>query len=238
MRLSFLCFTLLISLQVGCQNSETKPVFEYKMRASSIKTGQTPVLVMLHGYGSNEGDLFEFAQDIDERYLVVSARAPYPHSEGNYAWYGLDFSKNPYTSNEQEAEKSRLDMGVFVEQICKKYNGDASKVYLLGFSQGAMMSLTCALTMPEKVAGAVVLGGKLRDADILKIVDNQQLIKTKIYISHGKNDQRVPFVEAEKAKEFLFKKGITPTYEVYDMGHEINEANFEGFRKWLRERLN
>lgn len=212
-------------------------LFQYKVRLSKSNEKEKPMLLMLHGYGSNEEDLFAFAEGIDDQFVVVSLRAPYTLSENSYAWYGLDFSKTPYTSNNNEAEKSRIDIGKFIDEISKKYQINTEKVYLLGFSQGAMMSLSCALTMPEKVAGAVILGGKLRDEVIPIVANNTALKHTKIYISHGKQDQRVPFAEAEKAKAFLISKGITPTFQAYNMGHEISQENFLHFSQWLTAQL-
>lgn len=223
----------------ACAQKTTKVVpFSYKVREAKVKTANPPILLLLHGYGSNEEDLFSFAEHLDSRFVIVSIRAPYPHSTGNYAWYSLDFSKTPYTSNNEEAEKSRQDLSKFIDLMCQKYHADAKKVFMLGFSQGAMMSLTCALTMPEKVAGAVVLSGKLRDEILPLIANNEQLKNTKVYISHGEKDQRVPFSEAEKAKAFLLTKGITPTFDVYKVaGHEITQENFMAFRAWLTKAL-
>jgi phospholipase/carboxylesterase len=235
--LSFLF--LVFSFSACAQKAVEKPTFEYKVREAVVKSANPPLLLLLHGYGSNEEDLFSYAEYLDERFVIVSVRAPYPHSAGNYAWYSLDFSKNPYTSNNEQAEKSRQDIGRFITQLCEKYHADAKKVFMLGFSQGAMMSLTCALTMPEKVAGAVVLSGKLREETKSLIIDNQQLAKSKIFISHGKKDERVPFAEAEKAKAYLESKGINPTFDVYpEAGHEVNQESFMAFRAWLTEVLN
>jgi phospholipase/carboxylesterase len=229
--LFFSLFTLSACAQK--ETAQSMP-FIYKVREAKTKSENPPLLLLLHGYGSNEEDLFSYAEYLNERFVILSVRAPYPHSEGNYAWYSLDFSKTPYTSNNEQAEKSRQDLGKFIDLACQKYHADAKKVYLLGFSQGAMMSLTCALTMSDKVAGAVVLSGRLRDETIPLIADNQQLKNTKIYISHGKKDQRIAVTEAEKAKNFLISKGIQPTYQIYpEAGHEVTQENFMAFRAWL-----
>jgi phospholipase/carboxylesterase len=226
------------SFSACAQKAIEKPIFECKVREAVVKSANPPLLLLLHGYGSNEEDLFSYAQYLDERFVIVSVRAPYPHSAGNYAWYSLDFSKTPYTSNNEQAEKSRQDLGKFITLLCEKYHANAKKVFMLGFSQGAMMSLTCALTMPEKVAGVVVLSGKLRDETIPLITDNQQLAKLKIFISHGKKDERVPFAEAEKAKVYVESKGIKPVFDVYpEAGHEVTQEAFMAFRAWLTEVL-
>lgn len=233
----FLLF--IISSVAQAQKTAREVPLEYKIREAKVKSEHPPVLFLLHGYGSNKDDLFPLAAGIDDRFLIVSVQGAYHLADNSYAWYSLDFNKNPYTSNNEEAEKSRIGLGDFITEICKKYNADTKKVYMLGFSQGAMMSLSCALTMPDKIAGAVILSGKLRDEIKPLIVDNQWLKGLNIYIAHGKKDIRVPFIEAEKANNYLLEKGITPTFKILPNDtHQISQECYDDFRIWLSEKLN
>jgi phospholipase/carboxylesterase len=50
---------------------------EYKVREPKILLDKNPLLLLLHGYGSNEDDLFSFASELPDEYFVISARAPY-----------------------------------------------------------------------------------------------------------------------------------------------------------------
>ena len=68
--------------------------FEYQIREPKIKLDKNPLLLLLHGYGSNEADLFSFADELPEEYYVVSARAPYDLQYGSYAWYAINFDAN------------------------------------------------------------------------------------------------------------------------------------------------
>ncbi len=61
------------------------------VREPKIKKDKNPLLLLLHGYGSNEEDLFSFASELPEDYYVVSARAPYDMMYGSYAWYAINF---------------------------------------------------------------------------------------------------------------------------------------------------
>ena len=62
---------------------------EYLIREPKIKKDSNPLLLLLHGYGSNEADLFSFASELPEDYYVISARAPYDLQYGSYAWLSL-----------------------------------------------------------------------------------------------------------------------------------------------------
>lgn len=238
MRNIFFLFLLISNISFAQKTAKETPIV-YKVREAKIKSEHPPLLLLLHGYGSNADDLFSLAAGIDDRFLIISVQGAYQIAQGSFAWYSFDFNKNPYTSNNEEAEKSRLTLGKFITEICEKYKADSKKVYLLGFSQGAMMSLSCALTMPDKIAGAVVLSGKLRDEIKPLIADNEQLKALNIYIAHGKKDIRVPFNEAEKANAYLLGKGIKPTFKILpNDAHQISQECYDDFRKWLSEKLN
>ena len=64
---------------------------KYKIKEPKIILDKNPLLLLLHGYGSNEEDLFSFASELPDTYFVVSARAPYDMQYGSYAWYAIDF---------------------------------------------------------------------------------------------------------------------------------------------------
>jgi len=64
---------------------------EYKIREPKIPTDNPPLLILLHGYGSNEDDLFSFAPELPEEFLIISARAPLTLGVDSYAWYTHPF---------------------------------------------------------------------------------------------------------------------------------------------------
>src|SRR5262245_53278878 len=117
--------------------------------------GKPPLLLLLHGYGSNEDDLFSLAPYLDERFLIISARAPVAltsFSFASYAWFSLGFTPQGVIIDEREAESSRLTLHGFINEVVELHQIDPGAVYLLGFSQGAMMSLSVALTFPGTAA--------------------------------------------------------------------------------------
>ncbi|WP_370213680.1 alpha/beta hydrolase, partial [Mesoflavibacter profundi] len=119
---------------------------EYIVRPSSNKEN-APLLLLFHGYGSDENDLFSFATELPEEFLIVSAKAPYPMQPFGNAWYAINFDaeKGKWSDNEQ-AIQSRDLISQFIDQIINKYNADKDNVTLLGFSQGAILSYSVAFT--------------------------------------------------------------------------------------------
>jgi phospholipase/carboxylesterase len=87
---------------------------------------------------------------------VVSARAPYEKGNGSYAWYDVDFSSGKPIINYIQAEKSRTILLQFISQLKSKQNSDEKRVYVCGFSQGAIMSYSLGLARPDKIKGIAV----------------------------------------------------------------------------------
>ena len=207
---------------------------EYLIREPKIKLDKNPLLLLLHGYGSNEEDLFSFAAELPEDYYVVSARAPYNLQYGSYAWYAINFDadQNKFSDNTQ-ARISRDLIAQFIDELTTNYPIDSSNVTLIGFSQGTILSYAVAISHPEKVQRVVAMSGYVNQ-DILE--DNylkNSFSNLKIFASHGTADQVIPLEWGRKAKPFLENLGIKITYKEYPIGHGVSPQNFYDFKNWL-----
>jgi len=70
------------------------------IKEPTIKKDKTPVLFMFHGYGSDENDLFSFAEELPEELFIISVRAPYPMQPFGNAWYAIYFDASRGYLNE------------------------------------------------------------------------------------------------------------------------------------------
>ncbi len=132
-------------------------------------------MLLLHGVGSHEGDLLGLAPHLDGRFFVVSARAPITLGPGSYAWFHVEFTPAGPVINPQEAESSRLALLRVIGELVEAYALDPKRVFLAGFSQGAIMSLSVALTAPDKVAGVVAMSGRILPEVLLKMAPPEAL---------------------------------------------------------------
>lgn len=205
--------------------------FQYQERAATTAISSAPLLLLLHGYGSNEADLFSLSNQLPTNYHVVAARAPMKVSDNGYAWYSLDFSGGKKRHDFKSEESTRLQLIAFIEAMKKKYH--APSVYLFGFSQGAIMSYNIALTRPDLVQGIAVMSGRLLDEIKPLAASATKLKSVRMFISHGTNDQVLPFSEALAAEAWLKTKGLTPLFKRYPAVHEINAAMLRDFLAWL-----
>ncbi|MBW2962789.1 alpha/beta hydrolase [Mesonia aestuariivivens] len=205
------------------------------IKPSSL-TEKAPVIIMLHGYGSNEDDLFSFATELPNEYLIVSARAPLPLQPYGNAWYEINFdaNQNKFTNDEQ-AIASRELIAKFIDEVVESYPADANQITLLGFSQGAILSYAVALSYPEKVNKVVALSGYIHETIFKEGYENNDFSSLKIYGSHGSVDQVIPIEWAKKNKPFIGNLNIDYTFSEFPIGHGVNPQNFMEFKNWLEK---
>jgi phospholipase/carboxylesterase len=209
---------------------------EYLIREPKIKLDKNPLLLLLHGYGSNEADLFSFATELPEEYYVISARAPYDMQYGSYAWYAINFDadENKFSDHEQ-AKISRDVIAGFIDELIQTYPIDSKNITLVGFSQGSILSYSIALSHPEKIKNVVAFSGYISEPILNENYKNNDFSKLSIFASHGTVDQVIPVTWARKNKPFLDDLGIKSVYKEYPIGHGISPQVFNDFKNWLLE---
>ena len=212
---------------------------EYLIRKPNISIENPPLLILLHGYGSNEQDLFSFAKELPEELLIISARAPLSMGFGSYAWYTIHFDASDASkfSDIPEAIKARDTIANFIDEILAHYKVDITNVFLLGFSQGTILSYAVALNYPEKVQHVIALSGYINPELIPNYLDKENYRNLDFYISHGTVDQVLPIEWAQKAPPFLDSLTIPNKYEEFPVGHGIAPQNFQNFTNWIKERI-
>ena len=209
----------------------------YQIREPKIKADKNPLLLLLHGYGSNEEDLFSFASELPDEYYVVSARAPYDLQYGSYAWYAINFDadQNKF-SDHYQAIISRDLVANFIDELLANYPIDASNVTLIGFSQGSILSYSIALSYPEKVQKVAAMSGYLNLDIIKEKYQANDFNNLKIFASHGTADQVIPVNWARKSIPTIEGLGIEITYKEYPIGHGVSTQNFYDLKNWFLEK--
>jgi phospholipase/carboxylesterase len=203
----------------------------YLVRPAASGTTARKAIILLHGVGSNEADLFGLAPHLPQGLLVVAPRGPYTLGPGRYAWYEVDFSTGrPIINAAQEAD-SREVIKNFIHQVKEKFGVD--EVYLGGFSQGGIMSYSVGLTSPGEVAGILALSGRLL-AEIKPLVTaGPDLQRLQILVVHGTQDGTLPVHYAREAREFLTETGVQLTYREFPIGHQISSEVLLAIQNWL-----
>ena len=213
-------------------------VLDHIIRKPKVSVENAPALILLHGYGSDENDLFSFAEEMPEELFIISAKAPYPMQPYGNAWYAIHFdNENGKFSDDIQAIKSRDTIATFIDQVIENYPVDASKINLLGFSQGSILSYAVALTYPEKVDNVIALSGYINKEIFGQDYLKNDLSQLSFYCSHGSADQVIPVDWARRTKPFLENLGVDFTYSEFPVGHGVAPQNFFELKEWLQNRL-
>lgn len=206
----------------------------YITRPSSLKEN-APLLIMCHGYGSDENDLFSFASELPKELFIISLRAPYPMQPYGNAWYAINFDADKGKWSDNEQAKQSVDLiSDFIDYACRTYPINSENVTLLGFSQGTILSYAVALNYPKKVKNVVALSGYINEDILPAKLDENNLSHLNFFCSHGSADQVIPVEWARKAPEFLKALHVNYTYSEYPVGHGVAPQNFFDFKTWLQ----
>ena len=212
------------------------PGFHHLSRPAAQAEGDHPLLVLLHGYGSDERDLMGLASLLDPRFQVVSVRAPQVLETGGYAWFALQFTPFGLVLDHAQAQESRQQLQAWLEVLVAAPGVDRSRVFLLGFSQGAGMALGAALHRPELVTGVVFLSG-LVVPQMMPVGDPEKLRALSVLMTHGRQDPLLPIAQGRASHALLEQLPVRLCYREYEMGHEINEECLAEVQRWLAEQL-
>lgn len=193
---------------------------------------------MLHGYGSDENDLFSFASELPSALFIISVKAPYTMQPFGNAWYTINFEaeKGKWNDNVQAATSRDL-ISKFIDEVCNSYPVDANNVTLLGFSQGTILSYAVALTYPEKVKNIIALSGYINKDILPDNLHSKDYSNLDFYCSHGSDDQVIPVDWARQTPAFLKSLNIKHQYIEFPVGHGVAPQNFYELREWLKMRI-
>lgn len=208
------------------------------VRKPKVTSEKAPLAILLHGYGSNEEDLFGFADELPDELFIISLRAPLPLQPYGHAWYAIywDNSTGKFSDDEQ-AKRSRDVIAEFRDEAVAAYPVDKDNVTLIGFSQGTILSFAVALSYPEKVKNVIGLSGYVNPAILKEDFESKDLSGLSVYSSHGTSDQVIPVAWARRTKPFLDSLGIENSYSEFPVGHGVAPQNFTELKHWLKVRL-
>lgn len=211
-------------------------LLKYLIKEPRTVKHQNPLALLIHGYGSNEEDLFSFASELPEDYYIVSVQAPHQVPPYGFAWYAItmDADMNKF-SDDVQAVASRDLLVRFIDELSAKYPIDKQNINLVGFSQGAILSYAIAVTYPEKVHKVVALSGYINPEIMTPKTAHSEYKNLKVFGSHGTADQVIPVDWARKIAAFLEPLEITFQYKEYPVGHGVAPQNFYDFKNFLLE---
>ncbi len=206
-------------------------MLEYRIRQGINTLEKSPVIFLIHGYGSHANDLFSFAPYLPKSHTIIALQAPLNLSPGGYAWYPLYPNEDGTFTSELEAAWSAVDLlNENINLLIKKYDLNSIDISLLGFSQGSILSWALAFSTPKKIRRIVALSGLVHES-----VDTSQPPTFLAYAAHGISDVVIP-VEKARATILPFSEKYTEIeYHEFPEGHSVSQENFTRLLGWLEK---
>jgi phospholipase/carboxylesterase len=209
--------------------------YYFQEKAPVGNNPNAPLILLLHGMGADEKDLWFIADKLPSHCRVVSLRAPHNHEGGGYRWFRIQYTHEGKVIDYNQALQSRQMIINFLESFQQKNGYQPTGIYVIGFSQGAMMGFTLLSGLPN-VLGHISLGG-LIFPELLNEFKPHILANKNVFIGHGSRDFIVPVEEARKARQILQEAGIKPSYNEYPVGHQITPDMLSALLLWLQQKI-
>lgn len=207
-------------------------VYELRHPAEVDPEKKYPALFLMHGMGSNEQDLLGLAKGLEEHFYIFSIRGPLSQPPG-FAFFPIEGFGKPHREG---FDKVVSALTSFIEETIEEYPIDKSRLYLMGFSQGAILSMTLGLTLGNQIKGIIALSGYIPQF-VKEEYNLQSVNELSIYISHGELDNVLPFAWGQENHEYFTKLGARVSFHSYKEGHTVSLQNYRDFRQWLHENL-
>lgn len=196
-----------------------------------------PLLLLLHGIGSNEQSMAVLARSFDPRLVVVAVRSPLQLGQNSFAWFHVTFTPAGPVINEPEARAAWTQLPQLIDEAADAFGADPDRVYLGGFSQGGIVSLATLLTAPEKVAGTIVMSGRLLPEVLPHVVAPERLTRKPLLLLHGTEDRTLPLSYAHHARAHLSQLPVALSYAELPIGHSVTPESLAVASTWLTAQL-
>jgi phospholipase/carboxylesterase len=183
-----------------------------------------PLLVLLHGYGSHEGDLFQLSPRLPLGPVIASVRGPLA-AGGGWAWFsfrdrGLD---EPVPAEIDAAAQALLD---WLDGL------EFTSVSLLGFSQGAVTALQAMRLEPERFEAITALSGFVAPGDHPGD-DQLAVLKPRVFWGRGTLDNVIPAAAIERTAEWLPEHSTASVHIYENLGHSLSTDELSDIAAFL-----
>ncbi|WP_332778435.1 alpha/beta hydrolase [Polaromonas sp.] len=205
----------------------------FLQRPAAAATAQPWLLVLMHGIGSNEQDLFGLSSYVPPQFHVLSLRAPNVMGFGSYAWFEFGVTAQGRVINEAQEAASRRLVAQTVEAAARQLGVPPERVVVGGFSQGGIMSLSLLLTQPQLMRAAMVLHSRLLPQVLPLVAPADQLRGKQLWVSHGLQDTVIPLASAHDIRDRASHLPLALSYAEFPGGHEIRPAELQAAMQWL-----
>ena len=132
-----------------------------------------------------------------------------------------------------DIERGYECIATYIREVTEQYGIDPEQIYLMGFSQGAIMSYYTLWRSPELIGGIIALSGRLLSEIDVSGIDQNRYSTKRVFIGHGTEDRVMPVAASELTSGFVRDIGLEPTVRYYPIGHTISQEEIADIITWL-----
>ena len=195
--------------------------------------GPLPTVIALHGHGANAQELAGLVPHLTAHralWILPEGEFPMESRRDGFTWLRRDMQGQRTPDEPARVLKA---LRTFIDDACERYDVDQARIVVLGFSMGAALAYSLALTEPSRFAGLAVLSGYLSEDTTLGLEVGEGVEELPILVQHGRFDETVTVDHVQEAMTQLRGQGAQIEYEEYPMGHEIGVESVSGLSRWL-----
>ena len=218
-----------------------------KLEVIELESGKKPTasIIVLHGLGADGTDFVPIAQEL-ELDPIGEVRYVFPHAPvmpvtinggmSMRAWYDILGTEVERREDERGLRASQAMVEALIEREIER-GIEASRIVLMGFSQGCAMTLMTGLRYGQRLAGLVGLSGYLPLAAVTEAERHSANHDTPIFLAHGSVDQVIPIARATASRDALRALGHAVEWHEYPMPHSVCAEEITDLNRWLLKTL-
>ena len=187
-----------------------------------------PAIFLLHGMGSNEEDLPQLLTDFKEQCHIFSLQGPIKQPPG-YSFFTIQQVGEP---DRKVFDQVVIHIQQFILEAIEEYQLDLDNIFVMGFSQGAVLAQTLGLTMGLTIKGVVALSGYIPEFVKEEYV-KRSVEHMKVFISHGDYDYVIPSQWGAIARNYFEEMGADVTFMTHEDGHGVTPENHRALLLFL-----
>ena len=191
------------------------------------------IMIGLHGRNANKFAFFPFVRQmgfLHTQWILPSAPFADPQAPETRWW----FERETHRIEQIQASKDRIAR--LIDAVVM-FGVPAESVFLVGFSQGAVMALETALKYPTRLGGVVALSGYLAAPERLAIERHKANARLPVFLSHGTQDETLPVDFGRQTEAALLSHGYSVEYHEYPNGHRISSSGVRDIRAFLHRHM-
>lgn len=218
-----------------------------QLECIELNTNENPThsIIWLHGLGADGNDFEAIVPELQlpatAKYRFIFPHAPFQRITVNKGqvmrgWY--DIVNNQIDQNqdiEGIRDATNALMGLIEREIERGI--PSANIVIAGFSQGGAVVLNTAMRYHSKLAGVMALSTYLPMQDTYPEMCHEANKNTSIFMAHGKMDEIINYMTAEKSHQKLLSMGYPVDWHSYDIGHGVGPEEIDDISQWLQSVL-